>query len=99
MMFRRLRLRHLTPALALLMTGISDTAQARICIPPTAPFVFISKPTKPFCAARRTCSDWEVHSYQDDVERYYKKLKNYLETVDQYQAASYDYAKCMADLD
>ena len=48
---------------------------------------------------RRNCSDWEVQSYKDDLERYFKKLKTYLEAVDQYRFDAYDYAKCMAELD
>ncbi len=59
----------------------------------------MSKPTKPFCGMRRNCSDWEVQSYKDDLERYFKKLKTYLEAVDQYRFDAYDYAKCMAELD
>jgi hypothetical protein len=77
----------------------SATAAFGYCSKPFAPSDFISKPSKPYCAAMRNCSDWEVQSYKSDVESYFRKLKSYLADVDQYYEDAYKYAKCMAELD
>jgi hypothetical protein len=69
------------------------------CMAPRAPSVFLSKPTKPFCAASRSCEQWQVTSYKNEVEQYFNSLKTYLEDVDKYQKKAYEYAECMADLD
>ena len=82
----------------MLMVGGSVRAGYSMCIQPHAPDLFIVKPSKPFCAATRSCSSFDVSNYQDDVDRYYKKLKAYLADVDQFQSEAYDYAKCMADI-
>lgn len=87
---------------ALLLTlplGSAD-AMLRYCSQPMAPSMgFISKPSKPYCAATGTCTEWEVSSYKSDVEQYYRKLNRYVEEVDTYYAEASDYVKCMAELD
>jgi hypothetical protein len=89
-------------AIGLLLTlplGSAD-AMFRYCSQPIAPSVgFITKPSKPFCAAARNCSEWEVSAYRSDVESYYRKLKRYAEEVETYYADAATYLKCMADLD
>jgi hypothetical protein len=77
----------------------SATASFSYCNKPYAPNDYFSKPSKPFCATMRNCSDWEIQSYKSDVENYFRKLRAYLVDVDQYYENAYDYAKCMADLD
>jgi hypothetical protein len=77
----------------------SASASFSYCSKPYAPSDYISKPSKPFCATMRNCSDWEIRSYKSDVENYFRKLRAYLVDVDQYYENAYDYAKCMADLD
>jgi hypothetical protein len=85
--------------LFVLPLGAAD-AMLRYCSQPMAPSLgFISKPSKPYCAATRTCSDWDVSSYKSDVEQYFRKLKRYAEEVDTYYVEAGDYVKCMADLD
>lgn len=72
----------------------------RYCSQPIAPMLSVySKPNKPFCAATRSCSKWEVDQYRSDIDSYYVKLKRYLADVDAFSVDAYDYAKCMADLD
>jgi hypothetical protein len=70
------------------------------CSQPMAPMLSIySKPNKPFCVATRSCSQWDVDNYRNEIDSYYVKLKRYLADVDAFSAQAYDYAKCMADLD
>ena len=69
------------------------------CSKPFPPSDYFSKPTKPYCAASRTCKDYEVQSYKYEVEAHYRKLKNYLDDIDRYRDDAYQYAKCMAALD
>lgn len=83
-----------------LITASSTTKAAfAFCFSPIAPSLYISKPSKPYCAFNRSCSDWEVQSYTQEVERYFRKLKSHLYDVDKYYNDSYDYVKCMSDLD
>jgi hypothetical protein len=90
----------MTAALLLVLPLGSADAMFRFCFEPTAPsFGFVRKPTKPYCAAARNCTEWEVSSYKADVERYFKKLKQYAEEVDAYYVQAGDYVKCMAVLD
>lgn len=69
------------------------------CSQPTAPSPFLRKPSKPFCANDRSCERWEVDSYRNDVDRYFRSLKSYIADVDSYYSEAYSYAKCMSDLD
>ena len=88
-----------TTILVLISTGIySSSAAAAFCFAPNAPMIFVTKPTKPFCATDRSCEDWQVRSYQNDVDRYFDKLKQYLRDVENYRTEAYEYAKCMAEL-
>lgn len=85
--------------LFVLPLGSAD-AMLRFCSQPMAPSLgYISKPSKPYCAATRTCSEWEVSSYKSEVESYFRKLRRYAEEVDTYYTEAGAYVKCMADLD
>lgn len=86
---------------SLLCLSASHPASAALalCSQPMAPTTWLHKPTKPFCAASRTCEEWEVDSYRNEVERYYSSLKSYLAEVDAFYEEAYSYAKCMAALD
>ena len=54
---------------------------------------------KPYCAASRSCEQWQVDSYRNEVDRYFDHLKTYLADVDSYRKKAYEYASCMAELD
>ncbi|MES2046519.1 MAG: hypothetical protein V4475_21825 [Pseudomonadota bacterium] len=69
------------------------------CSEPSAPHLYASQPTKPFCASSRGCSQMDVDNYRRDVDHYIDELKSYLTDVDRFRGKAYDYAKCMADLD
>ena len=69
------------------------------CSPPLAPTLYARKPSKPYCAINRSCSQWDVDNYKRDVDRYFSSLKEYLSKVDDFQEEAYVYAKCMAELD
>lgn len=84
---------------ALLSTSAPASAAFRFCSAPFAPTTYINKPSKPYCAASRSCERWEVDAYEAEVDRYFDKLRDYLADVDRYRSEAYDYAKCMADLD
>ena len=88
-------------ALLMVMTTGSVPAQAGygFCLEPRAPSLFASRPSKPYCAISRSCEQWQVDSYNSEVNRYFDALKNYLVDVDSYRKKAYEYAECMADLD
>ena len=69
------------------------------CMEPRAPSVYITKPMKPYCAASRSCEQWQVDSYKNEIDRYFDNLKTYLADVDRYRKKAYEYASCMAELD
>lgn len=69
------------------------------CSVPFAPSFYGSKPSKPYCATTRSCSRWEVDSYQADVERHFRKLRDYANEVDSYYSDAEEYIRCMSDLD
>ena len=69
------------------------------CTQPFAPSAYLSKPSKPFCATMRNCSDWEVRSYRYEVDRYYANLRRYAGEVDDYYEEAISYIRCMQDLD
>ena len=56
------------------------------------------KPSKPYCAIKRSCSEWEVKNYQREMENYVEQLKRYIqqaqEFADSYVADAVKYAKC-----
>jgi len=72
-------------------------ALASFCMQPSAPSIYISKPMKPFCAPR--CSEWDVQMYRDEIDRYYRRLKDYAREVEDYYHQAGDYIECMAKLD
>ena len=74
------------------------SAQYSYCSQPMAPSGYLSKPSKPFCATMRNCSDFEVTAYKNDVERYFNQLKRYANEVEEYYSAAADYVQCMSKL-
>lgn len=83
------------------MLANSATASAALgfCYEPSPPSAYLRKPTKPFCAAGRSCSDWEVNSYRNEVDSYYRKLRSYAGDIDTYYSDATDYVACMSKLD
>ena len=83
------------------MMGSSTPVQASFgfCSQPMAPTVFLRKPSKPFCAARRNCTDVDVQMYRNEIDSYFRSLKNYANEVESYYADAAQYVKCMSDLD
>lgn len=86
-----------TSAICLAVLSIPSPAEAGYCSQPTAPSAYISKPSKPFCAPR--CSEWEVQTYRDELDRYFRRLKQYAQEVDDYYREAGEYVDCMAKLD
>jgi hypothetical protein len=69
------------------------------CSQPMAPTVFMTKPSKPYCAASRSCSEWDIQRYRNDIDRHFDSLKRYAGQVEDYYSDAQSYIKCMADLD
>lgn len=69
-------------------------AQYSYCSQPSAPTAYLRKPDKPFCAASRSCEDYKVSAYRNDVETYFRKLKRYAEEVDTFHSEASDYVEC-----
>ena len=64
-------------------------------------------PTRPYCAATQSCSEWQVRSYNSELDQYRSDLREYESDVEDYirKLKSYvdeavEYAKCESrDLD
>lgn len=82
----------------MLDVGVANAAYS-FCYEPRAPSVYLRKPTKPYCAASRSCSDWEVQSYRNDIDRYFRNLREYADSVDKYYSDASEYIACMSKLD
>lgn len=79
----------------------SDPAIAAFgfCSRPSAPSAYLAKPSKPYCVISRSCSQWDVQNYRNEIDRYFDGLKRYAGDVDAYYSDAQNYIKCMADLD
>ena len=96
---------------AVCLTFLFGEARA-FCASPTAPeppssFMKPHKPSVPFCINQydntHTCDDWQIQSYNADVDRYnrdvedyIRKLKYYVAEVDRFTSDAVSYAKCEA---
>lgn len=89
----------LTASAGLFLSSSSASAYSGYCSEPNAPSFYGRKPSKPYCAASRSCSKYEVDSYNSEVERYFRQLKQYASDVDRYYNDASAYLKCMSDLD
>lgn len=69
------------------------------CSQPMAPTTFLVKPMKPYCAWSKSCSQFEVDSYRNDVNRHFEQLKRYSREVNDFYSGASDYIECMAQLD
>lgn len=67
------------------------------CSSPMAPSTYITKPRKPSCY--NGCEQYEIDSYRRQIDQYYENLRAYLQQVEAFRKAAYDYAKCMAEVD
>jgi hypothetical protein len=79
--------------------GKPSAAVASICFEPRAPTVYLRKPSKPFCAAMHSCTEFDVSSYKRDIERYFRDLQQYLDDVGRYRREANEYVECMSKLD
>jgi hypothetical protein len=87
---------------ALVGASVSSTpasAAFGFCSQPFAPTAFLTRPSKPFCASMRNCTEFDVQQYRNEIDRYYTDLKRYATQVNDYYDAATAYVKCMADLD
>lgn len=76
------------------------------CSEPDAPSSYAkprkpTPPTRPYCAATRSCSDWEVSSYnsqlqtyQHELDRYEAAVQRYVRQLKDYVDEALEYAKC-----
>lgn len=97
-----LEMRRLAFAVVLTSTLTVSSAEAmlqRYCAQPTAPTTYLGKPTRPFCAAMRTCSDVEVSSYRADIARYFQRLRSYAQEAEDFYQQAGNYMECMSRLD
>ncbi len=95
-------------AVAVLLVAYAPSVAMAYCSEPSAPSFYGTAPTepnKPYCineySNTHTCSDWEIRSYNSDIDRYNDDLRRYRVDVDSYvrQLQDYvdgavDYAKC-----
>lgn len=92
----------LSVAAVLIASNYSPTdaqAASGFCSQPMAPTSYLTKPRKPFCATTRSCDDWQVQAYRNEVSRYFNNLRNYADDLDRYYSNAVDYIECMSDLD
>jgi hypothetical protein len=83
---------------AVVSVGPANAAYG-FCSQPHAPSAFFSKPSKPYCYTSRNCSEWQIKSYNNDVDRYYRDLRQYAGQVDDYYNSATKYVECMSYLD
>lgn len=96
-----------TIAIAMVVAPLSTGAFA-YCSEPSAPTFYGNKPDEPFTpycidtfSKTHNCSEWEIDSYNRDVEAYNDALRSYQREVESYidELSSYvdeavTYAKC-----
>ena len=82
-----------------LFNSTAASAAYGFCMAPRAPSAFLTKPIKPYCAASRSCSEWQVRSYRNEVDSYFRNLRAFAEDVDEYYSDATDYVACMSKLD
>ncbi|WAT16901.1 hypothetical protein OZN62_08100 [Aurantiacibacter sp. MUD11] len=99
MKFKLLVTAALAFAAGVSVPAIEANAQFSFCSQPLAPSTYLTKPRTPFCATTRSCSQWEVDSYQRQVDDYFRALRRYANEVDDYYNDAQRYISCMADLD
>ena len=80
-------------------SAIPARASFVFCSQPKAPSAYFTKPTKPYCAASRNCSSWEVSSYRSQVQSYYSDLESYANDVNRFNRDARLFIECMSDLD
>lgn len=78
--------------------GVTSVAYG-FCSQPTPPSAFLSKPSKPYCFSVRNCSSWQINSYRNEIDRYFRNLRNYAAEVDSYYRTATEYVECMSHLD
>lgn len=99
LIFRKAFAFSLAASIGLFLSGSSAGAYYGYCSEPSAPSFYARKPTKPYCAANRNCSKFDVDSYNSEVDRYFRQLKQYASDVDRYYNGASAYLKCMSELD
>ena len=59
-----------------------------------------SKPSVPWCVNEfdntHTCSEWEIDSYYNDLERYRYDSQEFIEDLNRYVDEAVEYAQCRA---
>lgn len=100
-------------ALAVAVVATTTVEAVAYCSEPSAPSFYGSKPTepyKPFCinefSNTHTCSEWEIDSYNRDVDLYNSQLRSYqmavsryIDELNDYVREAVEYAECeVADL-
>ncbi len=88
-----------TLLLVLAGPAIPASAAYSYCMEPRAPSFYGTKPSKPFCAAARNCSKWDVDNYRSSIEQHFNRLRQYAADVDSYYRNAQEYVECMGDLD
>jgi hypothetical protein len=84
----------------LTLVGSTPTeAISSFCMAPRSPTFYDSKPTKPFCAALKSCTQYDVDHYKRDVANYFNNLRTYADEVDRHYKKQSEYIECLSDLD
>lgn len=84
----------------LAMVVVIEAGASAFCLEPRRPSsMFVTKPSKPYCAVSRSCEQYEIDSYRSDVKRYYDQLREYADSVDRFYKQAAEYIECMSKLD
>lgn len=85
----------------LILVLILPVTSWAFCMPPifNEPIIQIRiKPSKPFCAASQSCSQWDADRYNQEIDDYVVFLKRYVREAQDaaalYSDAAVAYAKC-----
>lgn len=90
----------------ILLTSFLATPATAFCFdpsfssdPPEPPTIFYrSKPSVPYCLSsysythKHTCSQWELDSYFDDVDRYVREMRSYYDDAVAFANEATEYA-------
>lgn len=85
--------------LALIM--LMPAGASAFCYAPSAPSEpWGSAPTAPYCGSYGDlsgCSEWEINSFRDEVERWLKKMQQYANDARDYANDAIEYANCESE--
>lgn len=77
---------------------LCSNVNAYYCSEPSPPFTKPQKPNTPYCVNEwtnsHTCDDWQVDSYNRELEAYNRDVERYINDLQVYVSNAANYAQC-----